>query len=341
MKLEILWLFTLHVFSCRAADVDCRREPKCVIARVHKMKTANCYDKQFKNFPKCLNTDVEIIDLSFNRIRKITKADIDRFKYLKFLYLADNLLTNIEIDVFEDADDLTTLDLSLNAINRVPPVIFQLPSLTSLYLSQNLNINIVDAIEVSKPIVSPLTQIDISQTTDEDNYSDFPNFGILPFLLFLNITRNFYFNLTPRFFMGLCNLQKLINDNVTTDFEDPCDCWRINYWLKDKHVKFSPFRCEIVESQCKYTDFKEEDLQLYNQCKEKHAAIQRSNLILKISIGIGVALITIIILIVIIYFWRKRKNNRIKHNSTIKKHGVDDSSPLNIQGKAVSNEYSL
>lgn len=282
------------------------------------MKAANCYDRQFKSFPKCLTGDVEVIDLTFNRIRKVSRADLSKFSYLKFLYLADNLLSKLDGDVFDDLTSLTTLDLSLNALNKVPPSVFQLPSLKSLYIGQNWNINIVDALEVSRPIQSPLTQIDISQTTDEENYSNFPDFGILPFLVVLNITGNFYFSIRPALFMGLCNLQKLINDNVTTEFEDACDCWKINNWLKLRKIKFTPFTCNVPQAKCLENDFKEDDLQIYNQCSETFKHIQKTNLIIKSSIGVGVGLIVILFLIGIFLFWRRR-NKRRSHLQNRKK----------------------
>lgn len=189
--------------------------------------------------------------MSMNRIRKLTKADLSRFKYLKVLYLSDNLLVNLDDDLFEDLPCLHTLDISINAISKLPTTLFQLPSLTSLYLSQNGNININDAIERAKPIKSPLTQVYIGETTDDSiELPDFPNFGPMPYLAMLNISGNKYSSMTPRDFMGLCRLQVLENKNVTAEYEDPCDCWTINQWLTEKKVKFEDFHCPVIK-QCK------------------------------------------------------------------------------------------
>lgn len=39
---------------------SCRDEPRCTITRSHGLKTADCYDRDFKVFPKCVVADVEV-----------------------------------------------------------------------------------------------------------------------------------------------------------------------------------------------------------------------------------------------------------------------------------------
>lgn len=82
--------------------VNCKNEVRCPIRKAHGMKVADCYDKDFKYFPKCISTDVEVIELSYNRITKLSKTDLSRFKYLKILYLTENKISNLHAEVFKD-----------------------------------------------------------------------------------------------------------------------------------------------------------------------------------------------------------------------------------------------
>nr|CAH7768150.1 unnamed protein product [Callosobruchus chinensis] len=137
----VMVLWNIGTSWCSA--VDCRREVRCRISYTYKMKAADCFRKEFKEFPNCLPTDIEVLELTYNRIRTVTKDDLNKFSYLKFLYLQDNLISELDDNVFRDMDELMTLDLSINALRSIPAAVFQLPSLKTLYLSQNRNINII------------------------------------------------------------------------------------------------------------------------------------------------------------------------------------------------------
>ncbi|CAH1153612.1 unnamed protein product [Phaedon cochleariae] len=321
----------------------CKTERKCTITRAHKMKAADCYDRQFKNFPKCLENDVEVIDLSFNRIRKVSRSDLSQFKYLKFLYLSDNMINNLDDDTFQDSEDLTTLDLSLNDLFKLPSTIFQLPSLKTLYLSQNQNMNIVDMMLVlNKPILSPLVQIDLSYTTCGENISEFPNFGLLPFLIQLNISGNQYSTMTPRDLMGFCNLQILINDNVTTGFDDACDCWKINHWLTEKKARFSMFPCTVEKAECLYSDFKEEDLAIHDQCRQLYEDIQRQYKIWKVSIGVGITAVVLIVLVILCCVaYKKKWLCKKKTKKSLRADAPDHLGLILNNRKSIPNEYHL
>ncbi|CAH1974516.1 unnamed protein product [Acanthoscelides obtectus] len=139
----LVLVMAMNVQTPWSSTVDCRREVRCRISYTHRMKAADCFRKEFKEFPKCLPTDIEVLELTYNRIRTITRDDLSKFSYLKFLYLQDNLITELDDDVFSDMDELMTLDISINALRNIPATVFQLPSLKTLYLSQNRNINII------------------------------------------------------------------------------------------------------------------------------------------------------------------------------------------------------
>lgn len=180
-----------------------------------------------------------------NRIRKINKEDLEIYSSVKILYLADNMLTRIDENVFDDLTNLQTLDLSMNALSNIPKAIFQLPSLKNLYINQMLNINIAEAIDDVKQVTSPLQHLDISQ----NDLETFPKFGIIPTLTKLNVSGNDENNvlLTFNHIIGLCNLKIFDTNNITVIFKDDCDCVNINRWLKSRSVTYTPFKCYIRE----------------------------------------------------------------------------------------------
>lgn len=190
---------------------------------------------------------MQIIDLSYNRIRKLEKDDLSKYSDLKMLYLSDNMIMSIHDDTFKSISDLNTLDLSMNGLSNLPPVVFHLPTLKSLYLGQNMNINIVDAVESAKPITSPLVQFDISYVLSEEP-SELPDLGTMPFLIKYNISGNQITSLSTKHFAGLCSLKILDTNNVSAEYDNPCDCWMINNWLQERKVQFAPLLCKVEKA---------------------------------------------------------------------------------------------
>nr|CAH7768148.1 unnamed protein product [Callosobruchus chinensis] len=336
----VMVLWNIGTSWCSA--VDCRREVRCRISYTYKMKAADCFRKEFKEFPNCLPTDIEVLELTYNRIRTVTKDDLNKFSYLKFLYLQDNLISELDDNVFRDMDELMTLDLSINALRSIPAAVFQLPSLKTLYLSQNRNINIIDTLEGVRPINSPLTQVDISYTTGKDDATEFPYFGTMPFLSFLNISGNQYYSMKPKHFLGLCRLQILVTDNVTIEFDNPCDCWSVNKWLLDNQVRFTPFYCSASRNRCLNITIPDEDLTDFKQCNAIYAEIQRQHRMYKLSVSLIVFLI-LLLLFITLYFTVLRKHCCKK---TEKTKANDELIPISSglltnTTKSVPNEYIL
>lgn len=161
------------------------------------------------------------------------------------------MISKIDDVTFEDQDSLETLDISLNGIVNLPPLIFHLPNLRNLYISKNLNINLAETFEKARPIKSPLQRLDISQNELEA----LPDLGIVPTLVEYNISGNGEMLIRARDFAGLCNLRILDNNNVTGIFDSPCECWRVEKWLVARKVQFSSFLCEYEQKREKLPFF--------------------------------------------------------------------------------------
>lgn len=184
-------------------------------------------------------SSLQVLDLSYNRLRSIKKHDLEKYTSLKILYLSDNMINRIDHDAFEENDDLTFLDLSLNGLLKVPVQIFHLPALEHLLLSKNVNMNVVDVVESAKPISSPLKVLDISY----NDLEELPDLGVMPYLVKYNISGNDAI-MTVRSMAGLCSLKYLANNDSKVYFEEPCDCWTLGSWLQERGVHFTPFECD-------------------------------------------------------------------------------------------------
>lgn len=127
-------------------------------------------------------------------------------------------------------------------------------------------------------------------------------------------------------------MQILANSNATAEFENDCDCWKINRWLTERKVVFTPFPCptnregmhllyEISDTNkvhC-YADcdidqqIGFEDLETFSKCLEKFRNTQRALYLKKVWIWIGLAVILIFLILLIIAYikWRKIKQKKL------------------------------
>ncbi|XP_044747700.1 leucine-rich repeat and immunoglobulin-like domain-containing nogo receptor-interacting protein 1 isoform X2 [Coccinella septempunctata] len=283
-------------------STDCKNEPRCQISRVYGMRAADCSDRKFKYFPQCIRSDIEVIDLAMNRIRKLRFADLERYRNLKALYLQDNALAKLEEDTFDGLDDLTGLDISGASHVKIPPNIFRLPSLQTLYLSQQMNSNIVEVLETTKPITCPLVHLDISYSEIER----LPEMGLLPTLVKYNVSGNNLFELGVKHFSGLCGLRHLITENVSLSLTKPCECWNTNRWLISKGFKDPPFDCQLKDNLCEEVPFNSSDKENYEKCSILLGEIARRSLLKKVLLPLATVML-VILLCIFCYFRRRRR----------------------------------
>ncbi|XP_044256358.1 platelet glycoprotein Ib alpha chain-like [Tribolium madens] len=305
-----VWVITFCVSFTFTQTQICKKDYRCKISRISGMKAVDCRNKDMGTISQCLPNDVEIIDLSRNRIRKVTKEDLRKYSNLKMLYLDDNMIMTIDEESFEGKDYLQTIDLTLNGLTKIPSVLFHLPSLQVLYLRQNLNINVVDAIEKAKPITSPLLRLDISYIMTEEP-DELPDLGLIPTLEQYNISGNKLLSLKPNHFAGLCNLKILDTANMSIQYEEPCDCWTINRWLKNREVVFKHFECSVKAIEC-LEEVSSDDLEIYTRCRQIYEEnIKKSKM--KTILWIVIPLFVVIFAIIVFFIVRRRQKQRQKH----------------------------
>lgn len=116
----------------------------------------------------------------------MTRESFASLTNLRFLYMFENIIYHIEDDTFAKLVYLEALDLSGNALQQVPPDVFNLPLLRNLYIGDN---NFKDqgfekVQELNKPLKAPLKILNIAN----NRLTKMPDFGVLPDLYVLNVS---------------------------------------------------------------------------------------------------------------------------------------------------------
>lgn len=85
----------------------------------------------------CAN-DLTELDVSFNKLMRITRRDLQSFKSLRVIRLTHNKLSNLEPTMFANFGKFQLIDLSFNELTNIPSLIFQdSPDLREIYLQNN------------------------------------------------------------------------------------------------------------------------------------------------------------------------------------------------------------
>ncbi|XP_022904801.1 nephrocan-like [Onthophagus taurus] len=313
----------LFTFST-ALGQTCR---ECQIFKdVKRLKTANCYRRELVKVPRCHTSGIEVLDLSFNRLRDIQKDDFDSYPNIQVLYLSDNFIREIHNESFMDKPYLEGLDLSSNAFYHIPISIFHLSQLKWLHLSNIANPGMVEQIEKAVPITSPLTYLDLTN----NKLTRLPDLGELPTLLHLNVSENknsVLVNIST--FAGLCSLKVFANENFKGSFNDPCDCLYLNRWLIQRGVVFSNFSCENnFRGDCNGS-IPQEYINKYETCKktfeEQQQTLFRHQVLKNTGIGIIVVMILITALSTILYRSKRNKKRKMEeHEEQAKRRKFND-----------------
>ena len=102
---------------------------------LRELKLSGNMIKNLENFPKFLS--LEILDLSFNKIKAVTNDAIYNLPKLTNFYLTNNEIERIEENVFKYSKNLQIMLLNNNKLNRVPVI----SSLTKLKIIDLVNQN--------------------------------------------------------------------------------------------------------------------------------------------------------------------------------------------------------
>lgn len=293
---------------------------RCTLERYQKMIGYNCADLKLKEIPQNLKSNLLIIDLSFNRIRDLNTRSFARYTDIKYLYLFENMIQNIEEGTFSELVNLEALDLSNNALYTIPLELFHLPLLRNLYVSYNNLAKLEeDLLRLEKPIRAPLQILSLAECW----LKRLPNFGILPDLWQLNISSNPMTELTIDQFSPLCNLRSL---DLNATQIPICSCQIITAELSsrrtviyNKHTNCFAETTTCQQESSTLTPSTKTDE--YQQCMDVRNARKLDNEAKSawFKISLGVVACIVLFCTILCYFHRrnakKMKENRKKHNT--------------------------
>ncbi|KAL1117105.1 hypothetical protein AAG570_004433 [Ranatra chinensis] len=264
------------------------------------MLGADCAESYLKSIPTYLKEkNIEILDASINRIRVLTNSSLEGLYYLKYLYLADNSIGIIEAAAFEHTPSLEVLDLSLNSIREVPPL---LPTtLRKLYLAENLLESV--PLEVAGP---SLQYVSLASS----RLSRLPNLGVLPVLQELNLTDNPLERITVVELASFCHLETLLLPDhlLRPHFLASCHCLRLGNWTRYHNIYVSPiFNCTTPDDlDCETNSTTEVDVYAACQSSYQEQAVTHWALV-----G-GAACAVVLCVLLLTALWRRRWTSRRK-----------------------------
>lgn len=109
-------LTTLNIVKC-----DMERIPQVLLGKKSQLKEMNLSGNKLRDvlskfmFPESL----EVLNLIGNEIKTLYRYDFSEMRYLKVLFLDDNLITDLKWDTFDDLKNVENLSLGNNLIKVV------------------------------------------------------------------------------------------------------------------------------------------------------------------------------------------------------------------------------
>ncbi|XP_052860420.1 leucine-rich repeat-containing protein 38 [Anopheles cruzii] len=307
----MLTLSYANGFATLPTELD--RPQRCQLERTYKMIGYNCANLNLKEIPQQLKSNLEIFDLSFNRIRDLDQESFSRYGAVKYLYLFENMIQNIEEGTFSGLTNLEALDLSFNALKTIPLEIFELPVLRNLYAGHNALTELEsDLGRLRKPIKAPLQVLGLPDC----RLSRLPDFGILPDLWQLNISSNPMKKLTLEQFSPMCHL-KTLDLNNTQIAVCSCQILTAELTLRRTKVMFPPLYCipltSLEQDQCRAqvgVPLDAEKVADFHQCMEVRNSRQLDTEAKTAWMKISAAVVGCIIVFATILYCLHRRNVR-------------------------------
>lgn len=211
-----------------ATEMD--KTKRCQLERSYKMIGYNCANLDLKEIPQSLKSNLEILDLSYNRIRDLNRHSFARYSDVKYLYLFENLIQTFEPGTFSQLTSLEAIDLSTNALTTIPPELFQLPMLRNLYVANNnLMFSSSNPFSLEEPVQAPLQVLSLAHC----KIKLLPDLGVLPDLWQLNISSNPLSELSVEQFAPMCNLRQLDMNDTQPEL---CACQAITAQLNARRT---------------------------------------------------------------------------------------------------------
>lgn len=237
----------------------------CRYSRIHSMIQVRCANLGLERIPSNLKTEIQILDVSVNRVRVLTNDSLAPYTNLAYLYLRDNFIQEIQEAAFDNLRYLKMLDLSTNGCDTLPKSLFRLPYLQNLYLSKNrLGDELFERVDVKSPLI--LLQL------SKNRLGRVPSLGPVPTLTYLNVSDNNIGSVSPEDLAPFCSLKKLdLTKNPIKFDAGSCECHTFNAWLHAREIVSRPvYNCseERAKGECARQEFTNRTMELHERCTE-------------------------------------------------------------------------
>ncbi|XP_056417143.1 transforming growth factor beta activator LRRC32 isoform X2 [Hyla sarda] len=168
--------------------------PPCIIST---NMAAHCQNKSFQEIPLGLPAGINVLYMSKNDLRNLTKTQLSVYSFIEILDLSSNKIHYIQPDTFADMVYLKEINLADNYLDRF--VSYQSPGIGLL------------------PIVQKL---DLSRNS---LYTDMIGYFLehAPHLRYLSLSGNSITMISPEMFLGTPLLEELdLHNNIIMDIEE-------------------------------------------------------------------------------------------------------------------------
>ncbi|XP_046737262.1 receptor-like protein kinase [Diprion similis] len=280
----------------------------CRYTRPYSKLQVNCSAKNLGEIPSTVNTKVQIMLMSFNRLRdQLPPHTFAPYTSLENLYLGENFLNDIN-NTIEDLGYLQVLDISYNGFYVLPSTLFQLPYLRKLYLTHNF---IGDG-TFELRVTSPIQHLAIAT----NKLTKIPSIGPQPSLTHLNLSSNQINRLSVDDIAPFCKLSTLdITNNPINLDESSCDCHQFMTWVEIRNITLaSNIACkkETLDS-CSAKSFANETMVSYNECLEMIEIAEAQAVAKRTWITVGSCILAVLVCVMIgLYCVHKRNKKRAK-----------------------------
>ncbi|EDW74655.1 uncharacterized protein Dwil_GK15793 [Drosophila willistoni] len=308
MELPWIVLIIVSLYSLNAMlafGFLTNEERKCKYARIEKLLRIRCYDMDLKEVPQNLKTSVEVLDLSYNRIRKLKSGSFSKYTDVKFLMLYENMILSVEPGTFAPLTSLQEVDLSNNGLTTIPMELFQLPRLRNLYIDSN-ELRSLDLELLEKPIQAPLEYLNVANC----ELQDIPDLGILPKLWQLNASMNPLHNFNIDRLANFCHLSVI---DLTRTQLSSCSCQQVGNHLvmMQAHQKFVPICMEKLDSSvCPLPYNRTIDSETFHSCQTSVELAEARSLWLFGAGCFGGVIFVLLVVWYCVHRWRKKRAKR-------------------------------
>lgn len=248
IQLEFILFAIISISVVSTVHINCNHEKQAACKTKYDLigRVENCSNKQICDIPFGLDSNIQVLDLSNNKLTVIRSNAFAKYDSLTKLYLQNNSIREIQQDAFAQLKNLQFLDLSANQLQSIPTA--ALSGLSTL-LVLNLQGNRISGI----PNKAFRTLPSLTSLYLDGNYiqyiADHAFYG-LSFLHSLELQNN-----------GLRSLDKTVMQYFTEElksiklYNNPwfCDCklrWLINYLKNASHDQLLKWQFHEGDLKC-------------------------------------------------------------------------------------------